>query len=400
MNCLYLAHRVPYPPNKGDKLRAYHQIKNLLDHGVRVTVLCPVENETDIVNCKQLQSKHHNCIVHDHQVGSRFIRYLRAMLLNCSISESHFYSSSLLQQLRDILAKTRIDAVLCTASSMAPYVTKTKVVRSPQTRTIMDFMDLDSEKWKQYAKAARLPMRIVYLREAKKVAKLENLVAESFDAALLVSDSEKQLFEQSQPNASCSIISLGNGIDPSEFHPPQTVPDQEPPHLFFAGVMDYAPNYDAVLWFYNLVWPSVKSIWPEAKFTIAGMNPTQAIQALATEDGIEVTGYVDDILPYFHRSSVFVAPFRIARGVQNKILQAMACGLPVITTSMGAEGIRYQDGFNLFIADSADGFLRRIQSLTQEPLKYQEVRKAALATIASHYSWTAQLAPLRAVLGL
>ncbi|WPL17635.1 sugar transferase, PEP-CTERM/EpsH1 system associated [Thiorhodovibrio winogradskyi] len=400
MKILYLAHRVPYPPNKGEKLRTYHQIRNLIENGAEVTLLCPIEKDIEVAYCEQLQQEHAECNVYYFKVVPKLCRYLRALLLNSSISEAFFYSNALLQNLRAIPLKTPFDAVICTASSMAPYVKKSRRTLSGKTKIIMDFMDLDSNKWTQYAAKSSFWMRMVYVREARKVAELEKLVAVSFDTAFLVAEPETRLFLTSQPNASCRVLTVGNGIDPSEFHPPLKPPKISPPHLLFAGVMDYAPNVDAVMWFFEHVWRLVIARWPESKFTIAGMNPTPAIQALGENDGIEVTGYVTEILPYFHRSSLFVAPFRMARGIQNKILQAMACGLPVVTTSMGADGIAYDDGRNLFIADTASSFFQRIEYLTNDPSHYNQVRQEALITINRNYSWAGQLKPLRELLGI
>ncbi|MBK5940325.1 TIGR03087 family PEP-CTERM/XrtA system glycosyltransferase [Halochromatium roseum] len=399
LNIVYLAHRVPYPPNKGEKLRTYHQIKGFIAHGAAVTVLCSVETDLDIAYCQQLERMHPACQVRYHRTSLKLIRYLRSFVANCAISESYFFSGKLLKELHNVLTKTSVDAVICTASSMAPYIEKSRRYLSSKTLTIMDFMDLDSYKWQQYAENAGLVMRFVYQREAKKVAALEQVVAERFDSALLVAEPETQLFRDSQPQATCRILTVGNGIDGEEFLPAASPIEIEPPRLLFAGVMDYAPNVDAVLWFYEHVWAAVRRRWPGATFTIAGMNPAPTIQALAGEEGIRVTGFVDDILPYFHQSTLFVAPFRIARGLQNKILQAMACGLPVISTTVGAEGIEADDGVHILIADSADLFLKTIEVLTSDHLRYAAVRREALATINRVYSWSQQLAPLRELVG-
>lgn len=400
LNIVYLAHRVPYPPNKGEKLRTYHQIKDFVANGAQVTVLCTVETDLDIAYCEQLERMHPVCQVRYHRASSRLIRYFRAFVVNCAISESFFYSSQLLKDLQGSLSTTSVDAILCTASSMAPYIDKSRRYLSSKTLTIMDFMDLDSYKWQQYADHAGLVMASVYQREAEKVAALEKAVAERFDAALLVAEPETALFRASQPQAKCRILTVGNGIDGHEFSPAVSPMELAPPRLLFVGVMDYAPNVDAVLWFYEHVWAAVRRRWPGATFTIAGMNPTPAIQALARDEGIRVTGYVDEILPYFQQSTLFVAPFRIARGLQNKILQAMACGLPVIATTVGAEGIAADDSVDILIADSAARYLQTIEALTTHPLRYAAVRREALATIRRVYSWHQQLAPLRALIGL
>jgi len=163
-------------------------------------------------------------------------------------------------------------------------------------------------------------------------------------------------------------------------------------------VMDYKPNIDAVLWFVNECWPTVRSKYSTAVFTIAGMNPVEEIKAFNGKEGIEVTGFVDDILPYFHRANVFVAPFRLARGVQNKVLQAAACALPIVTTSMGAEGISFASNDNMWIEDNAEAFANACISIMENDDASKEKALRAFDAIREQYSWKQQLAPLDKVL--
>ena len=176
------------------------------------------------------------------------------------------------------------------------------------------------------------------------------------------------------------------------------MPENRDPVFIFTGVMDYRPNVDAVIWFTKHVWPRVIRSHPESRFIIAGMNPAPAIMALAKGKGIEITGFVDDILPYYHQSDFFVAPLRIARGVQNKILQAFSCGLPVISTSMGAEGIEYIEGKHILIADTPDDFFNRIEMLVNDGELTRSLKDNAMQLVKEHYSWEAKLVDLLAIL--
>ena len=395
MHCLYLAQRIPFPPNKGEKLRSFHQINFLRKNGIEVTVAAPFEQTDELEYFKRLEQEY-GCHTLSQPLNHKLLRYMGGIVGNTSLSEAHFYSSGLQKQIDNLLKRQNIDAIVCTASSMANYVFRStslgKIARRP--RLIMDFMDMDSHKWLQYSRNTKPPMRWIYQREASLVRRLENRVGGQFDACFFVAEPETNLYKQQAGNPAAEVLSIGNGIDPAEFYPATQPAIVKTAHLLFAGVMDYTPNVDAMLWFYNEVWPKVLTLWPDATLTIAGMNPTPAIARLQGVNNVKVTGFVEDILPYFHESNVFVAPFRIARGIQNKILQAFACGLPVVSTSMGAEGIRCTPGQNIEVGDEPNDMFNAIKRLMTAPHHYQSVRNSALATIDEHYSWDGILTPL------
>ena len=186
------------------------------------------------------------------------------------------------------------------------------------------------------------------------------------------------------------MLAIGNGIETEYFSPKPIQEKQALKTYLFVGVMDYKPNIDAVLWFCEYVWPSILRRTPHARFVIAGMSPSKVIKDLAKQPSIQVTGFVENILPYFHQADVFVAPFQIARGVQNKVLQAMACGIPVITSSLGAEGIEAVHQEELLIANNTNQYMEMIEQLT-DPRRYQVVANAAIARIEMDYSWDGQL---------
>jgi sugar transferase (PEP-CTERM/EpsH1 system associated) len=278
---------------------------------------------------------------------------------------------------------------------MAEYVfrssTLSKVNNKP--KLVMDFMDLDSDKWRQYSESSSFPMKWVYNREARLLAKYENKVHNAFDTSFFISQAEVDLFCH-QHVCQRNPLAIGNGIELDSFTPAPTPPDNTDPVFIFTGVMDYKPNIDSVLWFAEYVWPRITNNHPESRFIIAGMNPVSSVLALAKDKRIEVTGFVDDILPYYHQSDFFIAPLRIARGVQNKILQAFSCGIPVIATSMGAEGIEYTNGENILIADTPDDFLDNIERLVSNKNLYNSLKVNAQKLIKDHYTWDAKLAPL------
>jgi len=329
------------------------------------------------------------------RMGHALPRLVLALISSKALSVGNFYSTVLQRKLDMLIEKNSFDTIVCTSSSMAEYVFRSRTIKPGSAinhplELLIDFMDLDSDKWKQYSTSSYWPMSWVYTREARLLARLEQKIQQTFDHCFLISQNEVDLFHQYIGPAE-NIHVLGNGIDTDSFYPPVKPPENSDPVFIFTGVMDYKPNVDAVLWFMKHVWHLIREQYPQARFIIAGMNPSQTIQNFAHTPGIEVTGFVDNILPYYHQSDYFVAPFTIARGVQNKILQACACGLPVIASSMGAEGIEYKHGENIIIAETAEDYLQSIDNLESDSAIKADIKDAAIKLIHDQYSWDGKL---------
>lgn len=388
-----LAHRVPYPPNKGEKLRTFHQIEEIVRQGHQVTVLAPIENSDDLNNAKQL-SEHFDIPVKTAQLNAKPLRLLRALLLGQSFSEANFYSNELLG--RFLVDTATADSILLTASSLAPYAFA--LPDNQKAQLLMDFMDVDSDKWAQYSQQSGFAKKWVYRREANKIRVLERAVSESFTRTFVIAETERKLFQKEVHQAE-NLLVLGNGIDQKLFNPCENKPNEEI-NFLFSGVMDYKPNIDAVLWFVKNCWPNIQKEVEGAKLIIAGMSPSDAITALAKNSNIEVTGFVDDIKPYFDKSHIFVAPFQIARGVQNKVLQAMASAIPVISTALGAEGIICKDGEDIVIAQDAKVFEQIAIKLAKTPSLRNEIGYKGLQTINNNYAWESVLLPLTETLAM
>lgn len=397
MNILFLAQRVPYPPNKGEKIRTFNQIKYLCNNH-KISVCAPLEQSEDISYFQILSQKYCESISY-HPLSNKPYRLLKGLLTNKALSVANFYSKELQSKFDALLKEKDLDVVICTSSAMAEYVSKSKSLShlAKKPRLLMDFMDLDSDKWRQYAETSSWPMKWIYQREAKILALYENKVTHDFDTSFFIADAEVELFK-SRIKSSGKVLTMGNGMDTDSFVPTVSPPDNEAPVMLFTGVMDYKPNIDAVVWFVDNVWQEILKEYPKAKFIIAGMNPTSNVKALEKSTGIEVTGFVDDILPYYHQADYFVAPFRIARGVQNKVLQAFACGLPVISTSMGAEGIDCVQDEHILIANNEVEFLSAVEKLEIDQMLRDTIKKNALSLIHEHYSWQGKLQVLDEVL--
>ena len=395
MKILYLAQRLPFPPNKGEKIRTFHQIQRLAQLGHRVDVAAPQEQEQDTLEGSKLAAITQGRVILSRKPGKASL--FMGLIKGEPLSVSNFYSSELQQQIDQYLASHPVDAIVCTSSAMAAYVFKSKALGSlnKAPKLIMDFMDLDSDKWAQYAATAKPPMKWVYQREARLIGNYEARIYQRFQTSIFISQAEVDLLAKRIGNDEKFLV-VSNGVNTQEFCPPSSraAISAASLHMLFTGVMDYLPNEDAVCWFINDAWSQVKAKYPSATFTIVGMNPSKKVLQLADKPGVKVTGFVDDVIPYFNQANLFVAPFRLARGVQNKVLQAFACGLPTITTSMGIEGINAQHQENVLIANDIATILKAIDQLVSDPDKAATIGKNARALLEQDFSWESRLEPL------
>ncbi|AFP31145.1 TIGR03087 family PEP-CTERM/XrtA system glycosyltransferase [Marinobacter sp. BSs20148] len=400
MKILVLSHRIPFPPNKGEKIRTFHQIQFLASCGHEVLVLSPYEEKEELTFAKELESSL-GIKVLMFPLKAKWRRLARGLATNQSLTVSNFYNQGMQDAFDDLIDAGHCNAVICTSSAMSSFVFQNKALMNlsskPLIRLVMDFMDLDSDKWAQYESKATFPMRLVYGREANLVNVVEKRSYQRFDDCFFISENEVNLFTD-QLLESSKLKVLGNGIDSALFFPTKRADRPGQPVFLFTGVMNYKPNEDAVQWFVDAVWDDVKAAWPNAEFVIAGMDPSPRIQQLVKKPGITVTGFVDDIVPYYQKADVFVAPFRIARGVQNKILQALACGLPVITTQLGLEGIKAEPEQDVLVANTAVSFFEAIQRLLTEKALYQRLSEHGPKFIQQHHSWNSVLQDLATVI--
>lgn len=391
---MFISHRVPYPPNKGEKIRTFNQIEQLSSLGHNVHLFSPLDKPQERIYFTELASS--VCAsVNYAKLIMKPARFLFGLLKRRPLSVSNFYSQELQLQIDRFLSEQKVDALVCSASSVAEYVFKSRVITGLQypPLLIMDFMDVDSDKWSQYERQSSFPMKLVYSRESQLLNQYEKRIVNSFDACFLIAEAESELFKNKVVDSD-KVHVMGNGLDTAAFYPAPAGVQNESPVFIFTGVMDYKPNIDAVLWFVDNCWAEIHRKHPNAEFIIGGMNPVAEIKCLDSRDGIIVTGFVEDMLPFFHKADIFVAPFRIARGVQNKVLQAFACGLAVVSTPMGAEGIQCENETDILLASRPNEFIDQIDRLVTESGLKQRLVKNALSLIEEHYSWSSQVSPL------
>jgi polysaccharide biosynthesis protein PslH len=335
MRILFLAHRLPYPPNKGDKIRSFWELRHLAaEH--EVDLFCFYDDGDDE---KFLPAAHDFCTnLYAERLSwwkSRF-QSLWAFLRGRAISPAYFYSKSMLQKVRSSVNSRNYDLIFVYCSAMAQYAPS-----DFRGRRVLDMVDVDSEKWAQYGSRKGIGVSWLWKLEALRLAELERQAVEDFSAILVSTDQEAAALRKKV--ASPKIMVLENHLDTGYFDP-ETVPVPTEiavwqPYIIFTGSMDYYPNVDAVTFFYREVFPYIRGSFPQARLVIAGRNPARAVRRLARDPAVLVTGAVSDMRPYLRGASAAVAPLRVACGVQNKILEAMAMGLVVAVSNQAAKAL-------------------------------------------------------------
>lgn len=387
-NLLYLVHRLPYPPNKGDKVRSFHLLKHLAaKHKVFLGTF--IDDPDDEAYVEKLPT--YCADMHISRISPRVakLRSLSGLLHHEALSLPYYRNADLQAWVDRTLSEKKIDAAIVFSSVMAQYVQGAQ-----HLRTLVDFVDVDSAKWTQYAPNHSWPMSWLYQREGERLLAYERSVAQRATHSFFVTENETELFCKSAPESRGRVDAMCNGVD-AEFFSPEHVfetpyADGERP-LVFTGAMDYWPNIDAVTWFANEILPLLQRHWPGLRFYIVGRSPTPAVAALAN-DRVVVTGTVDDVRPYLQHAAVVVAPLRLARGIQNKVLEAMAMGLPVVASQECAGPVDAVAERDFLTAGTAGDYVRQIGCLLQSPERAAAVGEAARERVLARYSWSAHLA--------
>ena len=393
---LYLAHRIPYPPNKGDKIRSWNILRDLAAH-YRVHLGCFIDDPTDRVHQPMLEKICASCHFASLNPSLAKLRGLVGLLSGAPITLGYYRDAGLARWIARLLQSRDIHRVFVFSSSMAQYVLGEAATRA---RRIIDFVDVDSDKWRQYAYAKSFPASWIYGRESRTLLTFERRAAAVADASLFVSEAEADLFRRLAPESADRVAVLNNGVnldffDPSGRYPNPFAGGTEP--LVFTGAMDYWANVDAVAWFAREVFPQIRARRPKVEFCIVGARPSAQVQALAAHAGITITGRVEDVRPYIAHAALVVAPLRLARGVQNKVLEAMAMARPVLATPEALEGIDAKVGSEVLCASAAAPFAEAVLAALAQPDLAEIGRRARHRTEAA-YGWPRNLAVLKTIL--
>ena len=305
----------------------------------------------------------------------------------------HFYRDARLSRwVASTLASARFDAIVVFSSSMAQYA-QAQAQACPKVPMLVDFVDVDSAKWADYAPQHRWPLSWLYAREGRKLLACERQVASQAVHSFFATDKEAALFHSLAPESVHKVTGMNNGVNAEFFAPAPALPNPYGPGeraLVFTGAMDYWPNIDAVTWFVEAVLPGLRRQFPALRLHIVGRSPTPAVKALAGE-AVEVSGTVPDVRPYLQHAAVVVAPLRLARGVQNKILEAMAMAKPVVAASTCVAALEASPGVELLPATEPDDYVREIITLLQNPALAQKVGQAGRERVLASYAWSAHL---------
>ncbi|QAY79163.1 TIGR03087 family PEP-CTERM/XrtA system glycosyltransferase [Sphingosinicella sp. BN140058] len=390
---LFLAHRIPYPPDRGDKIRSWNILKALAGLGT-VHLAAFADDEADAAHLPALGAALGGRLGEAHveiRRTGRAAAALRALASGKPVSLTLFDSRELRSFVDRISRERPISTCFAFSGQMAQFVPK-------GARLVMDFVDMDSAKFQAYAGAGGL-LAPIHQREAEKLFAFERATAARAAVSLFVSDAEAALFKARAALADADIRALHNGVD-LDFYDPHARFERgsrsEAPLLVFTGQMDYAPNVDAVRWFAQAVLPAV----PTARFAIVGRNPSDAVRRLASHPRILVTGAVPDVRTWLAAADVVVAPLRIARGIQNKVLEAMAMARPVVASPAAFEGIEATPGRDLLVADTADAQAKTIRHLLCDPVRAATIGAAARRRMEEAYRWEVRLAPLANIVGI
>ena len=393
---LFLCHRMPYPPNKGDKIRAYHWLKALAAN-YRVHLGTFVDDPQDWVHRPALEPLCATSCFTSLEPRRAKLRSVSGLLRREALSLAYYRDRAMARWVKRVLAEHPISAILVFSSTMAPYVKSVT-----DRRRVLDFVDVDSDKWRQVAGRSRAPMRWVYRREARKLLWAERRMAREFDASVFVSEAEADFFRRAAPESAEHVHAIGNGVDADYFDPESEHADpyggQGGRQIVFTGVMDYSANIDAVDWFVAEVLPLIRTRMPDVGFTIVGARPTARVTALADEPGVTVTGSVDDVRPYTRHAAVAIAPMRIARGIQNKVLEALAMGRPVVMTPQAAAGLVPADAAFASVADEPENFANAVVDALTRDESTESVSDSARAYVRRYYSWAARFDELLALM--
>lgn len=404
MKILYLAHRIPYPPNKGDKIRSYHEVRHLARrHHVDLACLCDLKE--DLGYAGVLRRWCRKVVVRRIVPWRAKAQSVPAFVQGGPLSVPYFYHKDLQRVVDGWLAQEAYDAVMCFSSPMAEYLFQSRAAGVRRPLWIMDFCDMDSDKWWQYAQRAFGVRRWIYGREAKRLLAYEKRVQRGFDACFFVSNREAALFRERVPEAHNVHVAL-NGVDTEHFRPdfgPARFQEADGDgsgafRLVFVGAMDYAANVDGVLWFAHRIFPRIRKELPEATFWVVGSRPQSAVRALAQRPGIRVTGFVNDVRPYVASAACVVVPLRLARGVQNKVLEAMAMGRPTVVTFKALDGIEAIPGRDVLAADDEEGFARAVLRVLSDAVLAANLGERARRFVKENHSWDAGMNRLEGVL--
>jgi sugar transferase (PEP-CTERM/EpsH1 system associated) len=391
---LFLAHRVPFPPNKGDKIRTFHFLRHLAQH-FRVDLGAFWDRPEDEHSGEHLRAMCRHLHLEPLRKLPALARSASGLLRQEAFTFAYYRHGGMRRWVQERLRSGEVDRIFAFSGAMGQYVEGAN-----GTPRVICFDDVDSDKWAQYARKRRWPLSVIYAREARLLAHIERRLADEFTASIMISELEGKLMRELAPRAEKRIHVIGQGVDLERFSPEVPLPPALPeggPLVVFTGVMDYLPNVAAVAWFVDTVWPALLASDPTVRFAIVGARPTAEVLQLATRPGVIVTGSVEDVRPYTRQAKLVVAPMTIARGVQNKVLEALAMARPVVATRAAVQGLASAEVPGVLLADEAGDFAAAVKRVLADP-HAAALGQAGRRYVQAHHSWDVPLRQLERLL--
>ena len=382
LKILFLSHKIPFPPNRGDRIPSFFRMKHLSKkNDLSIAFPCFYEEELKLTD----EIKKY-CVSIDTELIKPFnakLKSLYSVLTRKPLTLPYFYSKKLHKKILKRIEEENFDLIYIFCSSMAQYVMDVKGIKK-----IIDLVDVDSHKWLQYSKKTFPPLSTLYYLEWKKLKKYEIFLAKNCECTILISENEKKLFIEHYINNVPTLV-VPNGVNLKYFRPNKNY-SYKPQKIVFLGAMDYYANVDGVAYFHDKIFPIIKKEIPDAKFYIIGSRPAKAVQKLASKDVI-VTGFVDDVRTYLNDACVCAVPLRIARGIQNKILEAMASGIPVVTSPICNDGVAAVDGENILVGKTPQEFAKYVTDILSNHNLRDKFARNGRKFVEEHYSWEINL---------
>ena len=377
MKILYVCHRFPFPPKRGGKIRPFNMIRHLAaSHEVTVASLVRSSQEASEGEGLAGFCKRYEMVRVRNPV--QVLRMVARLPTATPSSFGFFHSPELTRRIRRALAAERFDLIFVHCSSVAPYVEDVRGIAK-----ILDFGDMDSQKWLEYARCKPFPLSLGYGLEGHKLEHEERRLAARFDLCTATTRAEWETLQGYGTGVASDWFP--NGVD-SEYFAPSDEP-YDPETIAFVGRMDYYPNQECMFDFCAKTLPLLQARRPGTRLLIVGADPSPAVRRLGALRGVEVTGSVPDVRPYLRRSALMVAPLNIARGTQNKILEAMAMGVPVVTSRVAAGGVDAVDGEHFVVCSSPEDYASAILRVAGDPAERRRLAVAGRERMLSHHAW-------------
>ncbi len=372
---LFISHRIPYPPDKGDKIRSFNEIKYLSKNSL-LDILTFVDHPKDYQYENQLKKYCNKLYIYPIKKLFHGFKAAYFFVIGKTLSEGYYFSRKIQKKVNELLSSNNYELVFCYSSQIAQYIINKDIPK------LIDFCDVDSLKWKQYSERKIFPYNVILKIESERLARREKEIYNQFSLSLFSTNTEVKIFNPPENN---HIYVLPNGVD-YEYFKPQTIKKEN--SLIFVGTMNYFANVDAVLWFSKNVFPKILNKYPEMKFYIVGRNPDSRLIALSeNSENIIVTGYVEDIRPYIARSKLAVIPLRIARGIQNKILEAMAMEIPVVMPRNILNTFENLEENNVLVYDNESSIVDVIVNSVNDNALLERVGRKSREYVIKNHDW-------------